>query len=312
MSKEEIKEFLKNKPGYLKEGGKRLRKVLLRKGFQTTVAECKLAIREVTQELKFNPVPTTKKTEAKVLLYDIETAYGLARVWNPGWKLNVGYKDFVKMPRIICISYKWLGEDEVHTVRWDSKQDDKLLLEEFIKELNKADYSIAHNGDKFDLPWIRARAMYHGLDMFPKYTTVDTLKIARYNFRFPSNRLDDLGDYLGVGRKIPTDRQLWVDTVCNGDLDALQEMVEYCEQDVFLLEDVYDKLRRQTLPAVHAGVLNGETKQTSPYNGGVNLELVKTTTTKAGTIKRLMKCKDTGKYFEMSNTNYNKYIEIND
>ena len=34
MNKDEIKEFLKNKPGYLKEGGKRLRTHLLNKGLK--------------------------------------------------------------------------------------------------------------------------------------------------------------------------------------------------------------------------------------------------------------------------------------
>ena len=41
MKFEEVKEFLRNKPGYLKDGGKRLRKNLLNKGFNTTVNQCK-------------------------------------------------------------------------------------------------------------------------------------------------------------------------------------------------------------------------------------------------------------------------------
>jgi len=311
MELEEIKEFLRQKPGYLKEGGKRLRNHLRKKGLDTSIHKCKRALKDVRKELRLKPT-LKNKSEAKILFYDIETAYGLARVWRPGWKVRVTYDDFVKHPKIICISYKWSDSDEVHTVRWDSKQDDKLLLQEFIKELNKADFIVAHNGDKFDMPWIQTRALANGLDIYPSYSSVDTLKIARYQHKFPSNRLDDLGDYLGVGRKIKTDRALWVDTVCKGDKKALQKMVKYCEQDVFLLEDVYNVLSKQTLAPMHKGVLNGEVKQTSPYTGGTNIELVKETTTAAGTRKYLMKCMDTNKYFKMSHRDYVKFQAINE
>lgn len=308
----EIKEFLKQKKGYLKEGGKRLRKVLLNKGFTTTINDCKQAIREVNQELSLNTIKDFK--EAKILFYDIEVSYGLARVWRPSYKTQVSYSDFVTHPKIICISYKWNDSDEINTVQWDKNKDDKALLEVFIQELNKSDIIIGHNADAFDLPWIRTRSLYHGIEMYPKYKSIDTLKIARYNHRFPSNRLDDLGDYLGLGRKIKTDRELWVNTI-EGDEKvsekALNQMIEYCEQDVLLLEKVYNKLSQQELPVIHIGTLNGETKQTSPYSGKTNLTLVKTTTSKAGTKKHLMKDLDTNKYFEFSDTDYKKYNEIN-
>ena len=308
MTLQEIKNFLIEKPGYQKEGGKRLRNRLVKKGFNVTIKLCKQALREVRLGLLDK---TLKDVKLKRMFYDIEVSYGLARVWRPGYKINVGYEDFVKHPTIICISYKWEGEDDIHSVRWDSKQCDKSLLEIFINDLNKADEIVGHNADRFDLPWIRSRALFHGLDMRPKYKSVDTLKITRSKFRFPSNRLDALGDYLGVGRKIKTNRELWVDTVCKGDKKVLEKMIKYCNQDVLLLEDVYNKLVNQELPSIHKGVLQGETKQTSPYTGKTNIELVHTTCSRAGVKKHTLKCMDTGKYFEMSDLNYKKYLEIN-
>lgn len=307
MELEEIKEFLRQKPGYLKEGGKRLRDHLRNKGFATTIYTCKQALREVRQELKYKP---SLKQDPKILFYDIEVSYGIARAWRPSYKTQIKYDDFLVHPKIICISWKWNNEDKVYTVNWDNDKDDKSLLEVFIQELNEADFIVAHNGDKFDLPWIRTRALYHGLELHPSYISVDTLKIVRYDHNFPSNRLDDLGDYLGLGRKIKTDMSLW-DDVFNGKKEALIKMIEYCEQDVRLLETVYNKLSSMTLPKIHVGTLNGEVKQTSPYTGTTNIEAVKSTTTKAGTIRWLMKCNDTGKFFNMSNTDYKKFKLIN-
>lgn len=308
MELEEIKSFLRKKPGYLKEGGKRLRNVLVKKGFATTTNKCKEALRQVRGELKIRP---TFNAQPKILFYDIEVSYGLARAWRPSYKTFIKYDDFVIHPKIICISWKWNNSDEVHTVSWDKSHNDKTLLEVFIPELNKADFIVAHNGDNFDLPWIRTRALACGLRMHPTYTSVDTLKIVRYDHRFPSNKLDDLGDYLGLGRKVKTEMSLW-DGVFNNEAGALDDMIKYCEQDVFLLERIYEKLSEQTLPTIHVGTLNGEVKQTSPYSGKTNIEAVKKTTTKAGTVKWLMKDLDNNRFFQMSNRDYEKFKLINE
>lgn len=307
FKKEELIDFLIERPGYIKKGAKALRKIIKRKGFKVSERVCRQALQEVRSRLKNRP---TFKEEAKVLHYDIETAYGIAKAWRPGWKIRLTQDNFIEHPRIICISYKWGGSDEVHTLRWDSNQDDKIILENFIPILNEADFIVAHNGDKFDFPWIKTRALFHNLSMYPKYRSVDTLKIARYNHNFPSNRLDDIGEYLNLGRKIKVDYALWDKVILEKSEKALDEMVAYCEQDVLLLEKVYDTLTKFELPTVHNGVLQGTSKLSSPYTGSTNIELVKTTSTKAGTIKHTMLCKDTKKYFEMSNTLYNKFKEL--
>lgn len=301
--KEEVIEFLISKPGYIKKGAKALRNILKSRGFKVSLKTCKQALSEIRNRLNNRP---TFKEEPKILFYDIETSYGLAKAWRPGWKVRLTQDNFITVPKIICISYKWNYEDTVHTVRWDSNQDDKLLLELFIPELNKADFIVAHNGDKFDLPWIKTRALVNDLEMHPKYKTVDTLKIARYKHRFLSNRLDDIGEYLKLGRKIKVDFALWDRVILEKSEKALKEMIKYCEQDVLLLEKVYNKLSKQELPVVHNGVLQGSTKNTSPYTGKSNVELVKTTTSKAGTVKHLMKDLNTNKYFELSDMVYKK------
>ena len=77
------------------------------------------------------------------------------------------------------MSYKWLGEKEVFNLNWDKNQNDYFLVEQFIETLNEADLIVAHNGDNFDLKWLRTRALFHRLKMLPSYKQFDTLKIAR-------------------------------------------------------------------------------------------------------------------------------------
>lgn len=309
MNKEEIKNFLRNKPGYLKEGGKRLRKVLLAKGFTSTVALCKEAIRDVNKESK---LPTDDSNRnLKVLIYDIETSYNIVKSWRVGYNLNINPSDILAERKIICVSWKWLGEDTVYNLQWDGMQDDYSLLANFIPVLNEADLIVAHNGDRYDLKFIKTRALIHGLPMLIDYPQFDTLKVAKKKFMFNSNKLDYISEYLGFGNKIKTSMELWDDIILRSCPEAMTKMVAYCDMDVILLEKVYNKLVSWENPKMHLGVLQGKTKQTSPVSGGDKLERIKTVTTNRGTQKHIMKDLDTNRLFEMSDTNYNKYLEIN-
>ena len=166
----EIKEFLKNKQGYLKEGGKRLRDHLRNKGFETTIKDCKEALRQCRQENTYS-AKKIKNNKARVLIYDIETSPNLGWFWRAGYKQNIQPNQIIKERAIICVSYKWQGEDEVYNLNWDKNQCDYFLIQQFIEVLNEADLIVAHNGDNFDLKWLKTRALIHNLhkNMLPNY-----------------------------------------------------------------------------------------------------------------------------------------------
>lgn len=312
MNLEEIKEFLKNKPGYLKEGGKRLRNHLTNKGFTTTIGTCKEALRQVRLE-KNNFNNKILKNKAKILIYDIETSPNEGWFWRSGYKLNIDASQITKERAIICLSYKWLGEDEVYNLNWDENQCDKFLLQQFIEVLNEADLIVAHNGDNFDIKWIKTRALFHRLhyNMLPNYKQFDTLKVAKSKLYLNSNRLDYISKFLGFKGKLRTRYNLWDEVCTDNNRESLNEMLDYCDEDVIQLEHVYNELSYLDNPRFHAGVINGKIKQTSPITGSVNIKHIKEVTTNSGTIKHIMRDLDTNRLFEMSNTNYKKFLEIN-
>jgi len=309
MNKEEIIEFLRNKKGYLKEGGKRLRNHLRRKGFITTIKDCKLALREA-RKLQNETNVRIQNNTAKVLIYDIETSYNIGKFWRAGYNLNINPQDIIHERAIICVSYKWLNEDTIYTITWDNKQNDKFLLEQFIEVLNEADLIVAHNGDRYDLKFIKTRALKHDLPMLINYPQFDTLKVAKKKFMFNSNKLDYIAEFLGFGNKIKTSMELWDDIILRKCKKAMKSMIKYCEMDVELLEKVYNKLVSWENPKYHQGVMQGKNKTTSPISGGNKLKHVKMVTTNRGTIKHIMKDLDTDRLFEMSDTNYKKFVEI--
>lgn len=184
----------------------------------------------------------------------------------------------------------------MYSLSWDTKQNDKKMLVEFLKVANEADELVGHNGDKFDLAWIRTRCLHHGVDCFPKYVTVDTLKAARSKFRFNSNRLDYIAKFLGLGQKMGTSFGLWKEIVLNKCGKSLNYMIKYCKGDVVLLEKVYDKMRNHLEVKAHHGVINEKHQYTCPECGGDHIGHIKKRITAQGYDRYQRQCLDCGKY----------------
>ena len=238
--------------------------------------------------------------QRKRLYFDLETSPNIGFFWSAGHKLNIGYENIIKERAIICVCYKWEGDKKVYSLTWDKHQSDKKLLEEFVKIANEADELVGHNGDAFDLPWVRTRCLFHNIDLFPNYTTIDTLKLARNKFRFNSNRLNYIASYLGIGKKIKTEFDLWKDIVLNKSETALNKMVAYCKQDVKLLEEVHQKLKNHERAKTHYGVINGRDKGTCPECGSDKLHVSKYKITQAGNKTASYQCQNCGKYHTKS------------
>ena len=231
----------------------------------------------------------------KRLYFDIETSPNIGFFWQPGHKVSISYDNIIHERAIICICFKWEGEKKVSSLQWDANQNDKRMLQEFIKVANEASELVGHNGDRFDLTWIRTRCLFHGIPVFPNYTTIDTLKFARSKFRFNSNRLDYIGKFLGLGQKIHTSFNLWKDIVLKKCKKSMDIMVKYCKQDVVLLEGIHQKMNNYIPAKTHYGVMGGGDKRSCPECGG-SCRRVTIRMSAAGISKLQLACNKCGKH----------------
>jgi len=209
----------------------------------------------------------------KILIFDIETSPNIAHVWQ-FWKANIGVNQVLEDGDIISFAAKWLGTDEVHYYE-NRTRNDKRLVKKLIKLLDEADIVVAHNGRRFDMGWIRARAAIHGLTPPSPVKIIDTLIESKKSFFFPSYSLDYLTKVFGCKRKLTKrefpGHELWMQCVFYNNPDAWAEMQAYNIQDVLALEELYLKLK-SWIKHPNVGLYSDDEEAACPSCGGKHLQ----------------------------------------
>lgn len=272
----------------------------------------KRTVRKWAYNLGLGVMDKNIKHPPKVMIYDIETSRGVAKVWWSG-KQFVNGNNFVKYPKIISICWKWLGEDKIFSLKWGKNQDDKKMLAKFLKEYNKADMVIGQNNDRFDNRWVYARAAKHDLDVNTLVRSFDIMKQNKRIFRLPSYSMKFMCKYFDVEQKLEHEGIKMWDMIEDGTPEEKEEylakMIEYNEGDIISTEALYRRLSKYYGHKTHFGVLHGEERYTCPRSGTKDVFLYKTSVTPKGTIQRIMKSNYDGSLFSISNRIYMQYLE---
>jgi hypothetical protein len=181
----------------------------------------------------------------RILSLDIETSPVLGYVWSL-WKQNVGLNQIHSEWCILSYCAKWLDDPRIiydDNSRQRNKEDDRRIVKQLWKLLDKADIVVAQNGVKFDAKKINARFILLGMPPPSPFKVVDTMLEARRHFGFTSNKLEWLTDKLCTTHKKKKHAkypgfELWRECL-NGNLEAWAEMKEYNVEDVLSLEELY-------------------------------------------------------------------------
>lgn len=221
-------------------------------------------------------------TKPRILLFDIETAPMQAYVWGR-YKQFLNSEQVIREGFMLCYAAKWLGDDNIMVDALpfypefsdgseENAVNDKMISESLWDLLNEADIVIAHNAKRFDVKVANTRFLYHNLKPYAPFKIIDTLMMVKGLCKFTSNRLDDLGEYLDVGRKVKHEGfELW--TKCmDGNDEAWEKMVEYNIGDIILLEKIYMKLRGWDKKHPSVSLLYEDDKKRCTVCGSENIE----------------------------------------
>lgn len=178
------------------------------------------------------------KVAPRILFFDIETMANLAYVWGKYEQNVIAYK---KEWEMLSFAYKFLGDLDVTCHTREGQKSDKLLVQKLQKLFEEADIVVAHNGDSFDIKKVKARMIFHRLAPPKVITSIDTKLVARRYFAFNGNGLDELGEHLGLGRKLKHQGfDLWLGCAAD-DPKCWKTMERYNKRDIVLLEKVYKR-----------------------------------------------------------------------
>lgn len=181
----------------------------------------------------------------KILILDIETSSLMLQAFSI-WNINASLDQIAEDWNILCWAARWYGSPEGETIYREIEdknnlRDDSGILEDLWHLIDEADFVVCHNA-KFDTKKINSRFILNGYSKPSPYRIIDTLKIAKSQFGFTSNKLEYLTDKLCVKyKKLKHGKYagftLWKECLL-GNLDAWLEMEKYNRYDVLSLDEL--------------------------------------------------------------------------
>lgn len=127
------------------------------------------------------------------------------------------------------------------------RSDDREIVCDILAVLETCDIHIAHNGCEFDRKFLNGRAAEHHLPPVHPQKIYDPCLLGRKNLGLRSNRLDAMGDHLGIDvGKTPFVSKIWRKAALDGDEDCMNYIEQHCVADVIGLA----KLARELAPWV--------------------------------------------------------------
>jgi DNA polymerase elongation subunit (family B) len=219
----------------------------------------------------------------KILTVDIETRPNEVYTWGL-WNQNVGLNQIKQPGSLLCFAAKFRGERQVHFhSQWEDGE--KGMARKLLALFNEADAVCGWNSDKFDIRWIHAQFLKHGLGKPSPIAKVDLMKSVKRQVALPSYKLDFVAKWLGVGSKVDTGGfGLWLDVMA-GDPKAQALMRKYNINDTKLTEAVFDRLHERgwVLGLPNHSITDGDV---CPNCGSDNLRCQGTRDTKTRSYQR--------------------------
>lgn len=192
-----------------------------------------------------NSAMTTELANPKIAVIDIETLPGVGFFWQL-YDTTIAIEQVIEDISFLGWAGKILNSPTMHSdilTPGEARNRDASRITKSVWDfLSQADVVVGHNFAGYDIKVLNLCFLEYGLPPL-KPTIIDTLMVAKQNFRFSSNKLAFINKKLGMRDKLDTGGfTLW--KKCHeGEPEALQKMRDYNIGDIYSTEDLFFKFR---------------------------------------------------------------------
>jgi uncharacterized protein YprB with RNaseH-like and TPR domain len=211
--------------------------------------ECRKAVHDRTYKAVTRKIESMGFRKPKRYVTGHEVSIGYLDIESTGFSANIDV--------MLSWCIKGRGEKKVAgaMITRDelmSGKSDKRITKELVDEMNKYDVIMTYYGTRFDIPFIRTRALFHGLD-FPLYrqkSHKDLYYVVRSKLKLHRSSLMAATEFFGIDGKTRLKPDVWKKARW-GDAKSLKYIYEHNVADVEILEDLHRKLEDFAPPTVN-------------------------------------------------------------
>jgi len=192
-----------------------------------------------------------KKSETKSMLSDIfldpeQSRVALLDIEATGLRGDFGV--------ILCVVIKEFSRNNTKLFKIDLEAEDlleseKQMLIHVNEYLKTFDGVIGYYSSRYDIPMLRTRSYYHGIEPLPKIRSLDTYFTVKRVINTSSRRLERVSDLMRINanKELPEKSKIdineWIRVLHSRDEQSLRYICEHCIADVLVLEGVTNELR---------------------------------------------------------------------
>ena len=169
------------------------------------------------------------------VVFDLET-WGLDRGWGVTLVASFLIHGNPEGPKHLTLTHR-----DSKAWKKGKRSDDREIAAEVFKVLDTCHIAYAHNGERFDIKWLRTVALKYDLRM-PRLKLIDPCQIAWKRYLLGRNSLAAVADYLGLSdkgkEKMHLSPDVWRAALMDDDKEAWELLKARCASDVDILNEI--------------------------------------------------------------------------
>lgn len=206
-----------------------------------------------------------KAKEPIIIFWDLEASLMSALTFGI-WDTSIPASRITKHSHILSNSYAF-NDGEVQGIRLTPEQvrdgDDLDVVVDTIRAIEKADLMVTFNGNRYDKKLLNTRALFHNLPPIRYPAHCDLMQLAKREFKFPSNSMENISIYLGQEGKLATSgSRLWERCFNWQDYEecdkALEQMLTYGKRDIIPTRELYKRFMGWSKNSPNLGLITKE------------------------------------------------------